>query len=270
MHIMTKIELKKLLDNICSKYQLSKTQLSVVLGWGEKNLYKYYNGSTPNPSRLDLLISIDKNPYLFMEYLEKNKNLISIKAYEKSKKSLKKEMISDSADMKKIKWILNFFLSYNKELSPMGLKILFYYTQGFIKALIKKEVPDLKIGVSKNGIEYPQLEFLIEEMCTDEYKESLENKVGFDFSSVNILESIMIEVISRYLSCYSNLFLKKMLYENETVSMTVDIVRENEVILINSKRIDNFFEHIVAKYNMSSPEDISKYIKDIHEKNIFG
>lgn len=269
MHSLKEKDIRKLLDDVCDKYSLSKTHLSLILGWGAKNLYRYYNGAKPNLNRLKVLLEINKNPYLFMEYLEKNKGMISEKAYKKSKKSVQEIIGTTPINMDKIRWILSYFLSYNKELSPMGLKVLFYYSHGFAKTLIKKEVTYLKVAISKDGIVYPQLESVIEEMCSQEYKNSIEDNMELDLSVVTILESTILEVICKHLMYYSNPYLKKIMYENEVISVTSSLVKEDEIVVVNSRRIEKFFEKLILEYEMSSPEDIGKYIKKLHKRNIY-
>lgn len=72
------------INNILDKYQISKRPLSLVLGWGELTLTRFYEGFIPTIQYSDALKDILYNPKTFLNKLKKNKNLIKPRVYEKS------------------------------------------------------------------------------------------------------------------------------------------------------------------------------------------
>lgn len=265
---MKNIDVKKLLDDICSKYNIGKTPLAIALGWGEKNIYRYYNDFTPSKKRINLLLKIHNNPTLFMEHLEKNKNLLSSVAYKKCKNALENEINLESNHNKKIEWILDYFISKNKELTDIGLKMMIYYMQGFSKAILKKTVFDYDLYISKDNIIYPEIEEIINQKCIPEYKESLPNNIEFNKTYVNRLEFLMLESISKIIGCYSNMFLKNMLEENNKIKKIKKSLIGEEIKFVNANIIDEYFYEIVRVYNMNAPDDIYKYVEDFYRKYI--
>lgn len=72
------------LDEIMVKYDIKKSTLALVLGWGVNTFSRHCNGVTPSRPYSDVLLQIYDDPDCFIRYLEKNKNLIPQKSYMRS------------------------------------------------------------------------------------------------------------------------------------------------------------------------------------------
>ena len=120
---MNEIEIRVLIDDISEKYNISKTSLSLVLGWGEKTIYRYYNSKCPKEKAV-LLDKVYNNSFLFMEYLEENKNLITKISYKKSKEALKNKLNLELSDTTTIKHILSCLIFENPGLSRNSINII--------------------------------------------------------------------------------------------------------------------------------------------------
>lgn len=263
---MKEVSIESLIDNVCDKYNLGKAPLAMALGWGEKNIYRYYKGFSPSKKRIELLKSLCEEPLLFMEYLEKNKSSLSPVAYRKSKEAVEKSMKETSSEIKKIDWMLDYFIANNKELSPEGAKVVLFYTYGFIKSLMKKDTIDLDIYISKNEIIYPQLEKNIKDKCSNRYRDLILKEVEFNSKYVDLLEFATMESLNKYLCCYSGSFLKKMFDENKHIKILREELKEEEISLISQDKVKIMFDELVDEYEMYSSEDIVKYIKDFYLK----
>lgn len=71
-NMLTSKEIKKIRE----KYSISQKGLALVLGWGEKTITRYENGSLQDKTHDSILKSIN-NYSKFIEYWEKNKDKLS-------------------------------------------------------------------------------------------------------------------------------------------------------------------------------------------------
>ena len=78
------------INKILNKYKIGKKPLSKLLGWGETTLTRYLNGDVPSKVYSDQLYNILYNEDYISELIEENKNLITKKAYNNIKESIKK------------------------------------------------------------------------------------------------------------------------------------------------------------------------------------
>lgn len=72
------------LDEILLKYDIKKSSLALVLGWGVNTFSRHCNGVTPSRPYSDVLLQIYDDPDCYIRYLERHKNLIPHKSYVRS------------------------------------------------------------------------------------------------------------------------------------------------------------------------------------------
>lgn len=77
----------KQIKEIRSMYDLSQTEFSKLLGWGEKTICRYEGGSIQDNSHNDLLVLL-KEAYVMNLYIKNKKNQINEKTYNKILKVL--------------------------------------------------------------------------------------------------------------------------------------------------------------------------------------
>jgi predicted transcriptional regulator len=79
---------KEQISDILTKYDIGKSPLSLLLGWGEKTLTRYCDGkSEPSKSYVEMLQRISDEPDYYLSLLESNKDKISSVAYKKSQEA---------------------------------------------------------------------------------------------------------------------------------------------------------------------------------------
>ena len=118
-------------------YSISKKKLSKILGWGDNTFSRYYDGKTPSKRYSDILKELKENPAKYIEVLEQSKELIKQKEYQKSKEAALKIINLDKKN--KIKIVAEYIINKCKEITPLALQKMLYYTQGFYMAFYKKE-----------------------------------------------------------------------------------------------------------------------------------
>lgn len=88
--------LPKEIKKIQKTYGISQTDLCKILGWGEKTITRYMNGSIQDKAHNNLLLLIKDNYLNFEKLLENNKESISEKNYKKYKERLEIKKICDN------------------------------------------------------------------------------------------------------------------------------------------------------------------------------
>ena len=108
------------INNILSKYKIGKKPLSKLLGWGEITLIRYLNGDVPSRVYSDQLYNILNNEDYMNKLVEENKKLITDRAYNNVKESIKKikETTFKSDTEKEIDIFAKYIIVMGKEITP--------------------------------------------------------------------------------------------------------------------------------------------------------
>jgi len=99
------------IENIRETYDLSQRALSRLLGWGQITIHRYEKGALQDKAHNQML-SFIKQPNNMLDLLEKNKENISKKLYEKTKEKAEKLLLQDSLTDNIISPLINFFCSF--------------------------------------------------------------------------------------------------------------------------------------------------------------
>lgn len=112
-----KLLLPEEIENIRETYDLSQRALSRLLGWGQVTIHRYEKGALQDKAH-DQMLSFIKQPDNMLDLLEKNKENISKKLYEKTKEKAEKFLLQDSLTdniiIKKLRSLTGIY-SGNKE-----------------------------------------------------------------------------------------------------------------------------------------------------------
>ena len=131
---------------------------------------------------------------------------------------------------------------------------------------MKKDILGCNLYVSKTHIFYPQIELLMDELYINKEDLSLYYNKKYCNLNDNTLENVILRVLKRNLSCYSENFLKEMIKDNDYISKTMSSLENNKVKKISSESIEEFFEFLLNEYEICSINDIQKYIISFHKK----
>lgn len=84
--LLTSLEIK----NIREKYGISQKDFAKILDWGKSTITRYENHQVQDRAHDDILRKIDSDPEWLLEFLNRTKDKLSLKAYEKYYNSINK------------------------------------------------------------------------------------------------------------------------------------------------------------------------------------
>lgn len=251
------------LNELLQKYNIGKKPLSLVLGLGEITITRYFDGYTPDRIYSDLLKNVLHNPKLMRYYLEKNKSLISDIAYRKVKSKIADIELSENQD--KIYLISKYIIANVKDITPLALQKLLYFIQGFVIGLYDIDVFNTKCEAWAKGPVYRKIyerfsNYQYNSINEEEFIDYEHIDLGFDDKIVEVINSVI-----KNFSCYSGLVLSQMAHLTDPwlkkrISKKADDY-SNDEISINDMKI--YFDEIINKYDITGPNEISKYSKKL-------
>lgn len=240
---------------ILKTYHISQKFLSKMLGWGEITLTRYINGNyTPNISNSARLKEL-KNPYVFQMTLQRYRTNQVEGDEEKVIKKVQDRVYCELAKMEKssgkIYDVVNWFLSQSSEEEPLthlALQKLLYFTQGWSKVLLGREMFDEDCQAWVHGAVYPKVyeyfkQFKYNPLPKVEIKDQLEEE------ELKVLKAIK----KFYFDVYSAKALEEICHREEPYIKARKGYRNEEIChkVINKKDISLYYNQISEKYNIT-------------------
>ncbi|WP_010233417.1 type II toxin-antitoxin system antitoxin SocA domain-containing protein [Clostridium arbusti] len=251
------------INSLLSKYNIGKTTLASLLGWGEITIVRYMEGSTPSKDYSDTLKSLD-DPRTMKSLLEKNKEKVTDIAYKKCKKALNQYLDETSIDNcgdTVLENTVSYFLSKDYEVTPLALQKLLYYAQGFYYALRGDYLFREDCEAWVHGPVYTEIYSRYKSFGYDPIK----NECIYNLSEekVSLLDGIL-----KAFGCYNGKILEKFTHSempwNKARVGKKDDEPSNEII--SKKAIAEYFTNVVEKYNISNVYDIDIYSSTLKDK----
>ncbi|MBE4941867.1 type II toxin-antitoxin system antitoxin SocA domain-containing protein [Bacillus thuringiensis] len=253
--LVTISEIREVLE----KYKIGKRPLSLLLGWGEVTLTRYVNGDIPTKQYSDILKRLGRDQSFMLDILERNKDLITQKAYRVSKEAIAKLQENDdipSTQTTKIEEVANYLLYKNDDITPLALQKLLYYAQGFCKVFTGTYLfeDDCELGI--HGPVY--------RVIFNKYKVYQYDNLEVNYDSTNQLTQIEKEILDcviNTLGCYSGKSLEKMILFDLPWEVTHLELEDNDPgkPIMEKEEIDNCFNTMKQAYNLVTISDIKKY-----------
>lgn len=251
------------INQILAKYKIGKKPLSKLLGWGEVTLIRYLNGDVPSKVYSDQLYKILKDEKYMRELLEKNKSEITKVAYKNAKNAIDTLNETNSSDKieSEIELISEYIIEVGKEITPLALQKILYYSQGFYKVFFGKFLFNDDCQAWIHGPVYVNI--------YEKYKEfksaNISININYDISDlISDDKRDILEAIVKYFGYYNGKALEKMShYETPWINARKGLLpTENSNNIINKESIKDYFEKVKNKYDMISVLDIKKYSDD--------
>lgn len=251
------------IDEILKKYKIGKKPLAKLLGWGEVTLIRYLNGDIPTRPYSDELYKLLNDSNYMEEVLEKNKNSITVKAYNNVKNAIKKlNEINFKIDLEsEIELIAEYIILIGKEITPLALQKVLYYAQGFYKAFFGEFLFDDDCEAWVHGPVYTKI--------YDKYKmfKSGNIQASTDYDVSDIIDDEKRELLDVIIKCfgyYNGKALEKMShYETPWMNARNGLpVNENSNNVIEKDDIEEYFYRVKEKYDMLNILEIKKYSDD--------
>ena len=284
-----------IINSIMSQYNIGKRPLSLLLDWGELTITRYLKGMTPKKEYLDLLKNINEDANQFYEILQKNKDKITKVAYDKCMSNFEKIDLSDSnldLDLEhhdnpeypdevehndnleyyhditynddleyqdnvekndKIFRVVDYILGVSDDITPLALQKILYYSQAFFKVFYGYHLFENDCEAWDQGPVYPEIYSKFKD-----YKYIVSKN---DVCSLDEEEQFFIDLIMRYLGCYSGKALERMTHCEKPWRETRKGLAPNQKggKVIEKDLIESYFSEVYKKYNMLSITDIVDY-----------
>lgn len=251
------ISLNKILE-ICSKYNIGKRPLSLLLGWGEQTFSRYCDGDIPTRQYSDILKKIYEDPFYYNRLLEENKsNLKTNAAYEKSKMAVEKLIQKDLNRTSKINMVIEYLLKQCGDITPLALQKSLYYVQGFYYAFYNKFLFEDDCQAWVHGPVYPEIYYKYKDYRFEPIEYTIEIKdLDFTSSEIAILDSV-----AKNICCYSGKVLEKFTHSESPWLSARGNLKEYELSdkVICKDEIGEYFKRVKEKFNMINPNDIKIY-----------
>ena len=253
------------LDVICAipeKYDIGKSPLSLLLGWGELTFSRYCDGDIPTRQYSDILQRIYNEPQFYSELLEANKaNLKSQRTYEKTRRAVDALLSVDAPSNSKINTVIQYLLYQCEDITPLALQKALYYIQGFHFAFYRTFLFPEDCQAWTHGPVYRDIYFRYRDYRFD----PIEKTTTFDTSVFSASEKAICDSVINNLCCYSGKILERFTH-NEAPWLTTrgdlpDSAPSDRII--EKSVIGAYFDAVKAKYNMVNPRDIKDYAQDM-------
>ena len=244
--ILTIEEMKEML----TRYNIGKRPFSNVIGLGEITFTNYLDGKIPSRSNADLLNHVYYNPKFYKELLERNKDKISLLAYQKSSKAIENYLqsfqINEIADSK-LKLLAAYIVSQCEDITQLMLQKMLYYVQSLYWLYYKKFIFDEDCEAWIHGPVYR----IIYDLYKDYHYDSLEESYVLKPELTTDAKSIA-DIVIKYFGCYSGRILEKITHIETPWLKTREGLKEDERsdrIIDKNLLIEYFSENIGTDTN---------------------
>lgn len=236
------------IEEILKKYNITKRNLSIVLGLGELTITRYLDGYIPRKKNSDLLKEVLKSPEVYLKYLNQNKNNIKNSVYIRSKNKVD-SVLGINYNDKKLEDVVYYIIKNNEETTPMVLQKLLYYVDLFYMVFHGEKLFKSPCSAWDHGPVYGRIFY--------EFKECGYEQIDKDIEEITIedeLRELLDEVIESF-GIYSGKVLAYFTHQEHPWKNA----RENNEMTIDEKSMMEFAKRIKTEYEINSYQDIVKY-----------
>ena len=245
------------IEQILSKYRITKRNLPFVLGLGEQTITRYLEGYIPTKKNSDLLKAILESPELYLTYLNKNKRNLKESVYIKSKNQVD-ALLNINENDQLIEDVAEYIIIHNEQTTNLVLQKLLYYVELFYMLFKNKKLFKSACRAWDHGPVYGRIYY--------EFKDFGYESIEKDFEEVSLesdLKLIIDEVIKNF-GIYSGKVLSYFTHHELPWQYT----KNNNLDIIDESLLLEFAQDIKKKLKITNYKDISKYSnKKINEYN---
>ena len=247
------------IEEIMQKYNITKSSLGLILGWGGNTFARYSNGDIPSRQYSDILWQIYYDPDCYIRHLEMRKSLIPLKAY---RISLDAALELKKSYTEKIDEVAEYLLRECGDITVHTLQILIYYARALYRLFYGKPLFPDDCEAWEYGIVYPRM--------YRKYKEYnvAEHRHHSMFGNFTYEELEIMDVVAKVFGCYSGKILGEMVKNEEPWLKTRRTIKYNSASssVVEKRLIAEYFDGIKVKYDLRRPADISRYVVEMISK----
>lgn len=243
-------------------YNIGKTPLSLVLGFGEITITRHLDGQVPSKEYSNTMKEALSSPKYMDLLLEKNKSKIKKSAYEKTKKETLKLMNQFNVSNKMLTVIAILFNEL-EEVTPLVLQKLLYFIQGLCVEKTGKYIFIEECEAWVHGPVYREVYNMFKDFkynAIDDDRFSIINNTDNELSNDEIK---VVKLVANTFGLYSGKVLEKITHcENPWKEARKGYGdKETSDKKITKKSIREYYETVGKEYDLRFEKGVNKYIK---------
>ena len=249
------------IEKIMKIYKIGKAPLSLALGFGEVTIARYLSGQIPSEQYSNVLRSALSSPSFMERKLNENREKIAAAAYNKAMAAAMQigNLFSVSPKMLRV---ISYIFKKLREVTPLMLQKLLYFTQGVSYALNGRPIFPENCQAWVHGPVYPE----VYDMFKDFKYNPIEDARFAIFDGIdNELdenERKVLDLVMNTFGEYGGRALERITHNEEPWKEARkgydDSIPSNEII--SMKNIEAYYTAMNAKYDFSSETGLRKYI----------
>ena len=250
------------INKLMELYDIGKTPLSYVLGFGEITITRYLQGLVPSKEYSDIIKKAMESPKYMREMLSINKKKISLNAYEKSMKSIDKlneiNFISD-----KLLMVISCIFENLEEVTPLALQKLLYFIQGIHLAIYDKPLFNDDCYAWIHGPVYKNVYRLFRDFTYNPIDDSKFIMLKNRYKDLSVDEIAYIKTITDTFGMYNAKTLEKITHiEDPWKNSEINECGILNSEIINKDRIKSYYRNVLNEYDLRDISEIHRYISD--------
>ena len=249
------------IEKIMKIYKIGKAPLSLALGFGEVTIARYLSGQIPSEQYSNVLRSALSSPSFMERKLNENREKIAAAAYNKAMAAAMQIENLFSVSPKMLR-VISYIFKKLREVTPLMLQKLLYFTQGVSYALNGRPIFPENCQAWVHGPVYPE----VYDMFKDFKYNPIEDARFAIFDGIdNELdenERKVLDLVMNTFGEYGGRALERITHNEEPWKEARkgydDSIPSNEII--SMKNIEAYYTAMNAKYDFSSETVLRKYI----------
>lgn len=256
-NIVKKEDIEKLLK----LYKMGKGPTSLVLGFGEITIKRYMAGQVPSKEYSDIIRKALTSPSYMKEKIEENKEKIALAPYRKGLEASRQleNLFSIST---KLQSVIDYLFESLREITPLGLQKLLYFTQGVSLSNQNKPMFNEICQAWIHGPVYPEVYNLFKDFKYNPIDD--DRFVIFDGAKdlLNENEKRIIDLVINSFGLYNAKTLERITHKEDPWLIArkgydEDIPSQEPITIEN---IREYYKQKNKEYDFSTAEGLNKYI----------
>lgn len=251
------------INQLMIKYELGKAPLSLALGFGEITITRYLEGQMPSKKYSDIMRNALYNPEYMLELLTKNKDKVNIKNYIRTNDIIN-HFINLRKPTKKIQSCINYILKEMKEITPLALQKMLYFSQGIHLALYDRELFSDDCEAWVHGPVYPEVYHIYKQYGFNPIEDQFN---FFEDKDIDLTENEkeVLDLVIQSFGIYNGKILEEITHKEEpwinARNGIQSIDYSNEII--SKESIKKYYKKLYNDYNGFNYEKIIDYINKL-------
>lgn len=256
------------IKDLISLYDLGKSTLSIVLGFGEITITRYLDGQIPSKSYSNIIKKALASPEYMEKAIAEHEDDLTDTAYYKS--MFAADVLLDAFSMSpKMMGAIALLFKYLDEITPMALQKMLYYSDGLYAAKYKKPLFSDVCEAWALGPVYHDAYKTMKSLLLDTQKDARFSIIRNNISSLSQEEMDIIKLVAMSFGKYSGVVLSEITHEEKPWKIARGNLEEgawsNESI--SKKEMAKYFAEVDAEYGINA-KGLNKYI-DVMIKRVY-